>query len=86
MYICVYYIVFNLSPIIIIFSILQVAVCNLASIALNRYVKSDPPTFDFDQLKMVTKVIVRNLNKIVDVNYYPIPEVIAGFRQKEHEY
>ena len=48
--------------------------CNLASIALNRYVKPDR-TYDYDQLKLVTKVIVRNLNKIIDVNYYPVPEV-----------
>lgn len=47
--------------------------CNLASIALNRYVKDQ--TFDFEQLKYVTKVIVRNLNKIIDVNFYPVPEV-----------
>ena len=47
--------------------------CNLASVALNRYVKDQ--TFDFEQLKYVTKVIVRNLNKIIDVNFYPVPEV-----------
>ena len=55
------------------FTFFQVAVCNLASIALNRYVKDQ--TFDFEQLKYVTKVIVRNLNKIIDVNFYPVPEV-----------
>ncbi|VDI48027.1 ribonucleoside-diphosphate reductase subunit M1, partial [Mytilus galloprovincialis] len=52
----------------------EVAVCNLASIALNMYVKPDK-TFDFEKLKMVTRVIVRNLNKIIEVNYYPVPEV-----------
>jgi len=46
----------------------------LASIALNMYVKQDK-TFDFEKLKQVTKVIVRNLNKIIEVNYYPVPEV-----------
>lgn len=51
----------------------EVAVCNLASIALNRYVKPDG-TYDFDQLKAVTQVIVKNLNRIIDINYYPIPE------------
>ncbi|XP_048776929.1 ribonucleoside-diphosphate reductase large subunit-like [Ostrea edulis] len=51
----------------------EVAVCNLASIALNMYVKPDK-TYDFEKLKSVTKVIVRNLNKIIDVNYYPVPE------------
>uniref|UniRef100_UPI00358F085E ribonucleoside-diphosphate reductase large subunit n=1 Tax=Myxine glutinosa TaxID=7769 RepID=UPI00358F085E len=51
----------------------EVAVCNLASIALNMYVKADR-TFDFHRLFEVTKVIVQNLNKIIDINYYPIPE------------
>ncbi|XP_064481787.1 ribonucleoside-diphosphate reductase large subunit-like [Ornithodoros turicata] len=50
----------------------EVAVCNLASIALNRYVHNG--VFDFEKLKEVSKVVTRNLNKIIDVNYYPIPE------------
>lgn len=53
------------------------AVCNLASIALNMYVRPDK-TFDFDKLQLVTKVAVRNLNKIIDINYYPVPEVSSG--------
>ena len=48
--------------------------CNLASIALNKYVKSDK-TYDFAQLEYVTGVIVRNLNKIIDINFYPVKEV-----------
>lgn len=32
-------------------------------------------SFDFNKLASVTKVIVRNLNKIIDINYYPVPEV-----------
>lgn len=51
----------------------EVAVCNLASIALNMFVKPDR-TFDLMKLKEITKVITRNLNKIIDVNYYPVPE------------
>ncbi|XP_051902944.1 ribonucleoside-diphosphate reductase large subunit [Hippocampus zosterae] len=51
----------------------EVAVCNLASIALNMYVTSEK-TYDFKRLSSVTKVIVKNLNKIIDVNYYPVPE------------
>merc|ERR1712038_124052 len=51
----------------------EVAVCNLASIAVNMYVKPDK-TFDFDKLKMVAKVVTKNLNKIIDVNYYPVVE------------
>ncbi|CAL1297686.1 unnamed protein product [Larinioides sclopetarius] len=50
----------------------EVAVCNLASIALNRYVKDQE--FDFEKLKEVTKVITRNLNKIIEINYYPVPQ------------
>lgn len=51
----------------------EVAVCNLASIALNRFVKSDRK-YDFQKLFEVTKVVTRNLNKIIDVNFYPVPE------------
>lgn len=55
----------------------EVAVCNLASIALNRYVDPGPdgePVFNFERLVEITKVVTRNLNKIIDRNYYPIPE------------
>merc|ERR550525_208068 len=48
----------------------EVAVCNLASIAVNMFVKPDK-TYDFDKLKMVAKVVTKNLNKIIDVNFYP---------------
>ncbi|KAL3880813.1 hypothetical protein ACJMK2_033020 [Sinanodonta woodiana] len=58
----------------------EVAVCNLASIALNMYVRPDR-TFDFDRLVTVTKVIVRNLNKIIDINYYPVPEAERSNRR-----
>ena len=51
----------------------EVAVCNLASIAVNMFVKADK-TFDFDKLKMVSKVVTKNLNKIIDVNFYPVVE------------
>lgn len=59
----------------------EVAVCNLASIALNMYVKPDR-TFDFKKLKEVTKVIVKNLNRIIEVNHYPVPE--AEVSNKRH--
>uniref|UniRef100_A0A8D0PD08 Ribonucleoside-diphosphate reductase large subunit n=1 Tax=Sus scrofa TaxID=9823 RepID=A0A8D0PD08_PIG len=59
----------------------EVAVCNLASLALNMYVTSEH-TYDFTKLAEVTKVIVRNLNKIIDINYYPIPE--ASLSNKRH--
>ena len=51
----------------------EIAVCNLASLALNRYVRDDR-TFDFDKLLEVTRVITRNLNRIIDINYYPLEE------------
>jgi ribonucleoside-diphosphate reductase alpha chain len=50
----------------------EVAVCNLASIALPRFVNNG--SFDFERLYDITKVITRNLNKIIDINYYPIEE------------
>ncbi|KAJ2065446.1 ribonucleotide-diphosphate reductase subunit rnr1 [Coemansia sp. S146] len=51
----------------------EVAVCNLASIALPTYVKS-PTEYDFKKLHDVTKVITKNLNRIIDINFYPVPE------------
>ena len=51
----------------------EVAVCNLASIAVNMFVKPDK-TYDFAKLKMVSKVVTKNLNKIIDVNFYPVIE------------
>jgi len=50
----------------------EVAVCNLASIALNMYVKDGQ--YDFAKLKEVSKVATRNLNKIIEVNFYPVEE------------
>jgi len=52
----------------------EIAVCNLASLALNRYVQLETRTFDFNKLLEVTRVITRNLNRIIDVNYYPLEE------------
>lgn len=63
----------------------EVAVCNLASICLSKYVVSDrgpygsvsPESgrayFDHDALHRATKIVTRNLNKIIDINKYPIP-------------
>ncbi len=51
----------------------EVAVCNLASISLPKFVHEDRK-FDFQQLFEITRVVTRNLNRIIDVNYYPIPE------------
>merc|ERR1711899_254726 len=52
----------------------EVAVCNLASIAVNQFVDAQKKIFDFNRLKEVTKVVTKNLNKIINVNYYPVPE------------
>lgn len=48
----------------------ETAVCNLASIALPAFVTS-AGQFDFDKLHEISKVVTYNLNKIIDVNYYP---------------
>ncbi|XP_074649624.1 ribonucleoside-diphosphate reductase large subunit-like [Tubulanus polymorphus] len=52
----------------------EVAVCNLASIALPHFVNRETHQFDFVKLIEVTKVITKNLNKIIEVNFYPVPE------------
>jgi ribonucleoside-diphosphate reductase alpha chain len=50
----------------------EVAVCNLASISLPRFVIDGK--FDHQRLFDITYVVTKNLNKIIDVNYYPVPE------------
>lgn len=50
----------------------EVAVCNLASLALPKFISNGK--FDHEKLAEVTKVATKNLNKIIDVNYYPVPE------------
>jgi len=50
----------------------EVAVCNLASIALPKFVTENG--FDHDKLFEVTYRVTKNLNRIIDRNYYPIPE------------
>lgn len=55
----------------------EVAVCNLASIALPKFVTQGEGghlRFDHQKLYEITKVVTRNLNKVIDVNYYPVPE------------
>ena len=51
----------------------ETAVCNLASIGLPTYIRTegDKKVFDYDKLHEVAKVVTKNLNKIIDVNYYP---------------
>merc|ERR1712060_1014082 len=52
----------------------EVAVCNLASIALSSFASREDESFDFQRLYEVTKVATRNLNKVIERNYYPVPE------------
>lgn len=54
----------------------EVAVCNLASIALPSFVEKDAQNswYNFDKLHEVTKVVTRNLNRIIDRNFYPVEE------------
>jgi len=60
----------------------EIAVCNLASIALPRFVQEDL-SFDHQRLFEITKTITRNLNRIIDVNYYPVPEAQkSNFRHR----
>jgi len=60
----------------------EVAVCNLASIALPKFVTEDGK-FDHQRLYDITKVITRNLNKVIDVNYYPVEEArVSNMRHR----
>jgi ribonucleoside-diphosphate reductase alpha subunit len=56
----------------------EVAVCNIASISLPKFVtgnKSSPDDkVDFEQLRKITEIVVRNLNRVIDRTYYPIKE------------
>lgn len=47
----------------------ETAVCNLGSLALPRFVSNGK--FDFDALRKYTSILTRNLNKVIDINYYP---------------
>ena len=49
----------------------ETAVCNLASIGLPSFVDETTKLFDYDKLYQVTKVVTNNLNKVIDVNFYP---------------
>jgi ribonucleoside-diphosphate reductase alpha subunit len=50
----------------------ETAVCNLASIALPKYVNRETKTFDYDKLHEVTKTVTKNLNRVIDRNFYPV--------------
>jgi ribonucleoside-diphosphate reductase alpha subunit len=50
----------------------ETAVCNLASIALPKYVNEETRTFDYEKLHEVTKIVTKNLNRVIDRNFYPV--------------
>lgn len=59
----------------------EVAVCNLASIALPRFVTNEQ--FDYHKLYQVTRIITRNLDKMIDLNWYPLEEArISNLRHR----
>ena len=60
----------------------EVAVCNLASISLSKFIKEDG-TYDFEKLREVSYFVAKNLNKVIDINYYPVPEARkSNFRHR----
>jgi ribonucleoside-diphosphate reductase alpha chain len=55
----------------------EIAVCNLASVALPKFVEKDAegkPTYNFEKFREVVKQVIKNLNKVIDYNYYPVKE------------
>eukprot|EP01036_Dinobryon_divergens_P030589 gene30589-39858_t len=61
----------------------EVAVCNLASVNLSAFVDESDKSFDFDKLLQVTKVVTKNLNKVIDINFYPVLEAKnSNFRHR----
>jgi ribonucleoside-diphosphate reductase alpha subunit len=65
----------------------ETAVCNLASMSLPAFItkkegSGSKKAFDFALFRKVVKVAIRNLNRVIDVNFYPIPE--AEFSNKRH--
>jgi ribonucleoside-diphosphate reductase alpha subunit len=52
----------------------EVAVCNLASLSLPKFVDARRGEFDFQKLFDITRVATRNLNKVIDINYYPVEQ------------
>jgi ribonucleoside-diphosphate reductase subunit M1 len=59
----------------------ETVVCNLTSLALPTYIKDGK--YDFNKLHAVTKHITYNLDRTIDVNYYPIPEARrSNFRHR----
>ena len=61
----------------------EVACCNLASLALPTFVDVHRGEYDFSRLHEITQVVVRNLNKVIDLNHYPVEEAKrSNFRHR----
>lgn len=63
----------------------EIAVCNLASICLPMFVQKDENDnifFNFEELHKISKIICKNLNKVIDVNYYPVDK--ARYSNMKH--
>jgi ribonucleoside-diphosphate reductase alpha subunit len=50
----------------------ETSVCNLASIALPKYVNEETRSFDYQKLHEITKIVTKNLNRVIDRNFYPV--------------
>uniref|UniRef100_A0A6C0H2Q3 ribonucleoside-diphosphate reductase n=1 Tax=viral metagenome TaxID=1070528 RepID=A0A6C0H2Q3_9ZZZZ len=59
------------------------AVCNLASIALPAFISKTDGTFDFEKLHTISRVVTYNLNRVIDVNFYPTEKTrISNMRHR----
>ena len=59
----------------------ETAVCNLASIALPAFIKDGQ--FDFEEFHKVTRIVTRNLNRVIDINFYPTPKTrVSNMRHR----
>ena len=55
----------------------ETAVCNLGSLCLKMFIEEDKngnKVYNFEKLRKYTRILTRNLNNVIDLNYYPIPE------------
>ncbi len=61
----------------------ETAVCNLASISLAAFVDTTTKTYNYDRLVEVAGIVTENLNKVIDINYYPTPNTKrSNFRHR----
>jgi ribonucleoside-diphosphate reductase alpha chain len=61
----------------------ETAVCNLASIGLPSFVNAETKQFDYEKLHQVTKVVTNNLNRVIDINFYPTEKTkVSNFKHR----